>query len=1226
MLRQLCAIVHFKNHLLLLPMESVPTSPSCNAPAWQSRLRLLPALALLLLAGLFTAPEAQASHFRYGSITWRHIPGAGGAISRTVEFTISMSWRDNYAGIWTTPQVGSKVTLPSGEGTFQYGDGSTAGIVLTVTARDNVSGWWFGEMKITKTYGVNGSFTARTTSCCRIPPNGSASWNVQTAVHIGQGNSSPVISLPPIVNLEANTQNASFNVPVADPDGQGSLLYRVATAGELGNLAPPAGFSVDPATGVATFDTRGKVAGQLFATGVTVEEVNAQGNVIARVTADFLINIIAKTNNTPPAFDYAVTPADGSSFQARPGQAISFTVRANDAESNVTLNAVGLPSGSSMSPALPATGRPVSSSFTWTPTTANLGTTVINFSIQDVQGLQRTSSVSIKVSLSPEFYGQTPADNSTITVEPGTPVAFPVSIRDADPQDKVRLVQVNGLPLGASVSPGVGGAFSNPALYSFSWTPAAGQSGMQTITFVAEDLNGDRSTRKVNVFVNALPVLATNGELKLIEETTAAIGALLLEATDADHTAAQLTFTIVTLPAEGVLLKNGAPVGFGTTFTQADVNAGLITYKAGHIHGGHTPDSFTFTVADAVGAQIGPFTFNVEIEPSNRPPVGVADAYTTDEDVALTIAAAQGVLANDTDPDHNDVLTALLVSGPAHGTLTLNADGSFGYTPHANYNGADSFSYTVRDAKGATDGPVSVAITVTPVNDAPVVDAGSYGTQECRSPFALAGAASDVDGDALTYAWAVGGKVFTGATPEIDLPVGSYSAVLSVSDGTVTVQASATIDVSDTQKPVITLNGEPTLTYGAATGYADAGANVTDACDGTITPVVTSTYVERRTGKFTITYTATDASGNQSVSERTVNVVDTDAPVLTLKGSPTMTVTCPSCYEEPGATATDAFEPGPTVAISGTVGMVPGTYTVSYTATDASGNVSTARRTVTVVDNTAPVVTGLPAPIQLWSPNHRMERFTLAGLGITASDVGCYAPAQQQNMTQYVRIVRITSDEADNGLGDGDTAGDIVIDGCQSFQVRVERSGKGNGRVYTVMLEVRDGAGNTTPAAFEVHVAKSQGKNGAAIKDADVTTISSTHACAVAAYEAPTATASASAPAEEAAAMTPSIPVAPAPSVAAQEMVPTEYALRGAYPNPFASQATVRFDLPEAARVRIALYDVTGRQVATIADGEMAAGVHRVQLSGGDMAAGVYVIRMTTSTGRAFTQRAVIGR
>ena len=59
--------------------------------------------------------------------------------------------------------------------------------------------------------------------------------------------------------------------------------------------------------------------------------------------------------------------------------------------------------------------------------------------------------------------------------------------------------------------------------------------------------------------------------------------------------------------------------------------------------------------------------------------------------------AAPGILANDTDPN-GDALTAVLVTNPSHGTLTLNANGSFTYTPTAGYTGPDSFVYRARDA------------------------------------------------------------------------------------------------------------------------------------------------------------------------------------------------------------------------------------------------------------------------------------------------------------------------------------------------------------------------------------------------------------------------------------------------------------------------------------------------------------------------------------------------
>ena len=95
----------------------------------------------------------------------------------------------------------------------------------------------------------------------------------------------------------------------------------------------------------------------------------------------------------------------------------------------------------------------------------------------------------------------------------------------------------------------------------------------------------------------------------------------------------------------------------------------------------------------------------------NTAPVANDDVYTTHVDTGLTVAAAAGVLANDTDLQ-GDALTAVLVGIPAHGGLALNADGSFSYTPIANYSGPDSFTYKAND--GSLDSNVAtVTLTVT---------------------------------------------------------------------------------------------------------------------------------------------------------------------------------------------------------------------------------------------------------------------------------------------------------------------------------------------------------------------------------------------------------------------------------------------------------------------------------------------------------------------------------
>ncbi|MEO1470814.1 MAG: cadherin-like domain-containing protein, partial [Pseudomonadota bacterium] len=119
----------------------------------------------------------------------------------------------------------------------------------------------------------------------------------------------------------------------------------------------------------------------------------------------------------------------------------------------------------------------------------------------------------------------------------------------------------------------------------------------------------------------------------------------------------------------------------------------------------------------------------------------------------LSVAAGLGVLANDSDVD-GDALTAVLGTDVTDGTLTLNADGSFDYTPDADFNGSDSFTYTVSDGQGGTSTPATVTITVNAVNDDPeaVDDAfqTGFGTAlTVAGPGVLAND-TDIDGDVLS--------------------------------------------------------------------------------------------------------------------------------------------------------------------------------------------------------------------------------------------------------------------------------------------------------------------------------------------------------------------------------------------------------------------------------------------------------------------------------------------
>jgi hypothetical protein len=120
--------------------------------------------------------------------------------------------------------------------------------------------------------------------------------------------------------------------------------------------------------------------------------------------------------------------------------------------------------------------------------------------------------------------------------------------------------------------------------------------------------------------------------------------------------------------------------------------------------------SFAATFTDGSQAI---YSVTLDFLDENDAPAAVNDSYSTGEGLALTVAAP-GVLANDSDPD-GDTLTASLVSGPADGTLTLNAGGSFTYTPNAGFSGSDTFTYRATDPGGAQSiGTVFISIEAAP--------------------------------------------------------------------------------------------------------------------------------------------------------------------------------------------------------------------------------------------------------------------------------------------------------------------------------------------------------------------------------------------------------------------------------------------------------------------------------------------------------------------------------
>ncbi len=203
--------------------------------------------------------------------------------------------------------------------------------------------------------------------------------------------------------------------------------------------------------------------------------------------------------------------------------------------------------------------------------------------------------------------------------------------------------------------------------------------------------------------------------------------------------------------------------------------------------------------------------------------------------------------------------------------------------------------------------------------------------------------------------------ILSGCVPSADGENGAVTTSLYLEAEAPTPTPTTTVD---TTAPVIAINGANPMTLTVGTEYSEPGATAADDTDGNISAniQITGTVDTTIIGTYTITYTVSDAAGNVATATRTVNVVesspiDTTAPFIALKYDNPMVVIAGYTYTEPGAIAWDGVDGdiSANIQISGNVdSSTLGTYTITYTISDAAGNTATATRTVNVV-NTAPV-------------------------------------------------------------------------------------------------------------------------------------------------------------------------------------------------------------------------------------------------------------------------------
>ncbi len=420
-------------------------------------------------------------------------------------------------------------------------------------------------------------------------------------------------------------------------------------------------------------------------------------------------------------------------------------------------------------------------SFDYTPNSDFNGTDSFTYSVDDGLGVadMATALITIRqVNDAPVASDDNYAVDEDLTLASG---AVPsVLANDFD---------IDGDPLTVSLIDDVSdGTLALTADGLFAYTPDADFNGVDSFRYRVSDGGGGSSTATASITVNPindLPV-SEDDSYSVDEDTllsrTPANG---LMANDADIDGDALSSTLVSGPTNGTLFLN--PDGsFDYTSNPNFVGS----------------DSFVYNVNDGFGG-FDPATVFITVDAVNDAPTGIDDNYAVDEDGSLLVDPAFGVLVNDSDIE-GDPLSISLASDVSNGSLSFNVDGSFSYTPDANFFGVDSFTYELSDGAGGRTPPTAF-ITVNPINDVPVgINDVVTGTENGVSTFNVVANDVDVDGDVLNITQILAGPANGTATivdgqqiqyrPNMNFE-GTDSIVYEVTDG-LGGFTSATVDVT----------------------------------------------------------------------------------------------------------------------------------------------------------------------------------------------------------------------------------------------------------------------------------------------------------------------------------------------------------------------------------------------------------------------------------------------
>ena len=700
------------------------------------------------------------------------------------------------------------------------------------------------------------------------------------------------VNIPPVA--VADSAETPFDTPITvdasnnDSDADGSL--------DLGSI------DLDPNTpGQQTIVT---VAGEC-----TFSSAESNGTVIVTPDATFsgICSITYTINdddgatsepttisvrvNTPPeaADDSASTPLNTP---------VGIPVLVNDSDEDgdpIQITAVSPPANGSVT--FTPTGQIV-----FTPTPGFTGTDIFTYTIDDGRGDSDTAFVSVTVddqavnNLPPTAV----ADQSRTPID--TPVTINVLVNDFDPDnDPLTLSAITAVTTqGGAAAINDGGTPGDPSDDTVVYTPAAGFTGTDHLTYTIDDGQGGTDTAIVTIEVLALaadPIPTANGDgVSTPHDVAVTIDVL---ANDTHPTPDPLTITLATQGANGTvsISDNGTPGDPSDDSLLYTPNAGFV---------GH--DTLMYTIVDANGDDA---RAAVSITVTNVPPVAADDSTLTQIDTPASLA----VTANDTDSDGTvDAATVDLDPNTAgrqttfsvagQGAFTVDGSGTVTFTPEAGFTGTSSITYTVDDETAGTSAPgtISVRVNAPPVavDDNMVTPIGTVVTQallsnDSDSDGTIDATTVDLDpstaGQQTTFAVAGQGTFSVDATGTVTFtPEPGFVGLVNASyrmndnDGGISNTANITVDVrpgpaANHDNAVTVLNTPVTLDITANDVASDNPLNLASVDLDPNTPMQQTAFAVVGEGVYSVdgsgNVTFTPEAGFAGISMTTYTIADT---------------------------------------------------------------------------------------------------------------------------------------------------------------------------------------------------------------------------------------------------------------------------------------------------------------------------------------------------------------